>query len=101
MNTEFMKLRSNCRRIIVDIVGGDTYSETYNPSINYDDFRESFPLEELDRYWQRERGFGVKTHDSIYLWATGKPLPAKPGRKSKRIKFFGREYLITITWKSI
>lgn len=100
MNEEFLKLPIRCRGLIIELLDSKiTYKERSNPSVDYDSMKHLFPLNELisGRYY----GIGIKAKEIISLWVTGKPLPPTSHIKSKKIKIFGYEIRITITYKSI
>ena len=81
------------------LFGCDEYCrESDRPTVDYDSMKHLFPLDrvELGHY-----GIGVKSLEAITLWATGKPLPPQNHIKRKRIRVFGYEIRITISYKSI
>ena len=49
MNEEYLKLPNRCRSLIVDLLGckNEFYTETRNPSVDYDSMKHLFPLEKL------------------------------------------------------
>ena len=96
MNKEFLKLPRRCRVVIVELFGYESYKETSKPSVDFDAMKHLFPIDKLDFSF---KGIGVKRLELIQLWATGKSVPPETNRKSKKIKIFGREFRITITYK--
>ena len=102
MNEDFNRLKQTARRQICYLLSVDNYSrECYKPSVDYDKMRHLLPLEHLGNYKYRLTGVGKKSIEQICLWATGKKLPPKENRRYKRIKLFGHEFRITVTWKKI
>jgi len=101
MNEEYLKLRSNSRKLILQLLSDDSiydFSEVHKPTVDYDSMKHLLPLDKLDLHY---RGVGAKSIEAVALWATGKTLPSKINRKCKKIKLFGYEFRITITYKSI